>query len=806
MRILYLTITLLFITYFKSVGINDETQIIKGQVIDLYSKAPIEGATVELLNFQPTKRALTDAEGYFTMEEVPLGRHKLLVYKEFFEDLVINGLEVTGGRQVVLKLNLEESVIITPLNGIKTEKKAKNKIVRTTKDQPTNEMSLGSVRLFKVEEVSRFSGTRFDPIRQMDVYAGISVQDDYNNNINIRGNSPQQFQWRVEGISIPNPNHLGTFGNTGGLFNILNPNTMEESDVYLGAFTAEYGDALAGVFDVKLHTGNKDRFQFMAQYSSAAGVQAMIEGPLSKNKGGSFSAAFRYGLYNYGNGGLEQILGNSYTPAKASPKYWDYTLNLDFPKTSIGTFSLFSIGGFAAVTLDGTNPVLAAQSQNVNLYENSYCRTSVGVIGLKHKIYIGKARKGFVENVAGITYSGNEENTIWQEPGLEEQPLHSQDNKQLSGTLLTTIRYKFNSKFMLKGGYLSQMHSIKLNESKDLGFTDEYKSKAQTLTGLGRLHVQLMYRPSKSLMINGGILTQYFHFSNSFTIPEPRFAINWNFSQNHALYLATGLYSQILPWQVYLYKNKKDEYVNKDLPPMQAFHINIGYNWVISKDWRLKLETYHQRFLSIPLDSVQEYHSLRNYGGATQLMDYDNLTSDGTGLNTGVELTLEKFFSHGYYALLTGSFYTSSHRRGNERDLWRTPFGNGYKANLLIGKEFLIGTQKHNRFNIGLRAQYKSGNYITPIDSTASLAAQRTIYQEELGYTEKLKDYVRLDFRLGFVFNSRKGHMSHHFFLDVLNFIDYENVSGKYFDRSSQSVKHYYQMPLSIDIMYQIRF
>ncbi|MCP4443641.1 MAG: TonB-dependent receptor [Aureispira sp.] len=809
MKTFYITIILLFIASFKVLGINDETQIIKGQVVDLYSKAPLEGATVELLNFRPIKQVITDEEGYFTMEEVPLGRHKLLVYKESFEDLVINGLEVTGGRQVVLKLNLEEAIIVTPLNDKvekKEPKKKIEKIVKTTKDQPVNEMSLGSVRLFKVEEVSRFSGARFDPIRQMDAYAGLSTQDDYNNDINIRGNSPQQFQWKIEGIPIPNPNHLGKFGSTGGRFNILNPNVMADSDVYLGAFTAEYGNALSGVFDVKLHTGNKDRFQFMAQYSSATGAQAMIEGPLSKNRGGSFSTAFRYGLYNHGNGALERVLGNSYTPPKASPKYWDYTVKLDFPKTSIGTFSFFALGGFASEKLNGFDSILAAQSQNVNLYEQELNRSAVGILGLKHKTYIGKGRKGNIENVIGGTFTSVRQNTMWQEPGQEERLLNNLDNSLFTGSLLTTIRYKFNPKLILKGGYLSQIFSAKVDEAQNIDSPSEVSSNSQALTGLGRLHLQLMYRPTKSLMINGGFLSQYFHFSKSFTIAEPRLAINWSFLQNHSLYLSTGLYSQLLPWQVYLYKNKEGEYINRDLRQMRAFHINIGYNWVISKDWRLKLETYHQRFLSIPLDSTKEYHSLRNYGGPTQLIDYDNLTSDGTGINTGVEFTLEKFFSHGFYGLLTGAFYTSSHRKGDNEKLWRTPFGNGYRGNLLVGKEFLLGEKKINRLSLGLRVQYKAGNYITPVDSAASLVAQQTIYQEELGYSEKIKDYLRLDFRFGMIFNAPKGKMSHRLFIDVLNFINYKNVNGKYFDRSSQSVKYYYQMPLSIDVMYQFRF
>jgi hypothetical protein len=133
------------------------------------------------------------------------------------------------------------------------------------KDQPLNEMSAVSARTFSVEETQRYAAAVNDPGRMVISYAGVVSADDGNNEISIRGNSPNGLLWRMEGIEIPNPNHFSSVGSSGGGISILNAQLLSNSDFMTGAFAAEYGNALSGVFDLRLRKGMMKKWNSQAR-------------------------------------------------------------------------------------------------------------------------------------------------------------------------------------------------------------------------------------------------------------------------------------------------------------------------------------------------------------------------------------------------------------------------------------------------------------------------------------------------------------------------------------------------------------
>jgi hypothetical protein len=133
------------------------------------------------------------------------------------------------------------------------------------KDQATNEMAVVSARSFTIDETERYAGSLGDPSRMAANFAGVSSVSDQRNDIVIRGNSPLGLLWRLEGVEIPNPNHFGSIGTTGGPISMLNINHLTNSDFYTGAFPAEFGNALAGAFDIKMRNGNNQKHEFMGQ-------------------------------------------------------------------------------------------------------------------------------------------------------------------------------------------------------------------------------------------------------------------------------------------------------------------------------------------------------------------------------------------------------------------------------------------------------------------------------------------------------------------------------------------------------------
>lgn len=263
-----LFLNFIFLTYSFSFS---QVQVVKGQVLDKQSEYPIIGATVLWQSQTQNLGTITDENGYFRLENIQVGRQAFTVSYLGYESVFLPNVVITTGKEVFLNIAMEESVI-----------KLDEVIVTATadKDKAQNEMAWVSARQFSMEEVNRVSGGRSDVGRLVANFGGVSTPDDSRNDIVIRGNSPTGVLWRLEGVPIPNPNHFSTFGTTGGPVSALNPNMLRNSDFLASDFPAEYGNALAGVFDLSFRNGNKDRSEFMIQMGAVSGLEAMAEGHL----------------------------------------------------------------------------------------------------------------------------------------------------------------------------------------------------------------------------------------------------------------------------------------------------------------------------------------------------------------------------------------------------------------------------------------------------------------------------------------------------------------------------------------------
>ncbi|MBP7645076.1 MAG: TonB-dependent receptor, partial [Saprospiraceae bacterium] len=365
-----------------------QNQTIKGSVIDKQAEISLVGASVELLDNNDLsfiKGTVTDADGTFSIPEVNPGRHTLRVSYIGYLTATLPNIVVTAGKQVVLDIKIEESaevldeVVVT---------------AKVDKDRTINDMAAVSARQFSLEEVNRYSGGRGDVARLVGNFAGVSTADDSRNDIVIRGNSPTGVLWRLEGIPIPNPNHFSTLGTTGGPVSAMNPNMLSNSDFMTSAFPSEYGNALAGVFDLGLRSGNKDKTEYMVQMGAISGLETMIEGPMLKN--GSFVVAGRYSFVGFASE-LGLPIGTN-----ATPDYKDITFKLDFGGKK-NKWSLFGIGGQSDITFlhnEVDENDLFADSD-----EDSGAESLFGVGGLKHNYLIND--RTYIKTVLAVSTSQN---------------------------------------------------------------------------------------------------------------------------------------------------------------------------------------------------------------------------------------------------------------------------------------------------------------------------------------------------------------------------------------------------------------
>ncbi|MEM7037750.1 MAG: carboxypeptidase-like regulatory domain-containing protein, partial [Bacteroidota bacterium] len=220
MKNLFIIGSLLIAAMFGSSGTaygQELTSTIKGRVIDQESGGALAGATVMLWDSVPIKGTLTDEDGSFRMEAVPIGRQVVQVRMPSYETVTLSNLMVLSGKELDLEVEMAEKVMELD-EVVITDEKDKHEVL--------NQMATVSSRTISIEEAGRYSGSFQDPARMAQNFAGVSGASDDRNDIIVRGNSPTGVLWRMEGIDIPIPNHFATLGTTGGPVSMLNINNL----------------------------------------------------------------------------------------------------------------------------------------------------------------------------------------------------------------------------------------------------------------------------------------------------------------------------------------------------------------------------------------------------------------------------------------------------------------------------------------------------------------------------------------------------------------------------------------------------
>jgi hypothetical protein len=244
---------------------------------------------------------------------------------------------------------------------------------------------------------------------------------------------------------------------------------------------------------------------------------------------------------------------------------------------------------------------------------------------------------------------------------------------------------------------------------------------------------------------------------------------------------------------------------NRDLGFTKAHHYILGYDWAFAKDWRLKAEVYYQDIFDAPVEKTASGFSILNSGADYTFPEKAGLVNNGTGFNRGVELTIEKFFSKGYYLLTTASLFDSKYK-GSDGIERNSTFNNSNVMNILAGKEWKLGNSGRNVFTVDIKMAYSGGRYYTPIDLAASARAGTEKLDETRYNAEQFDNYFRLDTRFGFRLNSGKRRLSQTFYLDLQNVTNRDNVFIRRYNTAQKQVGTVNQIGFFPDIMYKIQW
>jgi len=769
---------------------QNNRQKIRGVVIDKLSQTTLPGATVQIVGKTPNKGAVTDGKGSYVLSDIPPDRYEIKVSFVGYKDVNIPNVVVTSGKETLLDVSMEED--IKALNEVE--------IKGNSKDKTINSLSTVSARTFSMEEVNRYAGGRSDPARLAANFAGVNAPDDSRNDIVVRGNSPVGVLWRIDGMDVTNPNHFAAIGTTGGAVSALNPNMLKSSDFLTSAFPAEYGNAISGVFDLGFRNGNAEKRETSVQLGLITGLEAMTEGPISRKNGSSYLVGYRYSL-----AGIAQAVGIN-IGTTATPTYQDLSFNVNSGDTKLGRFTLFGILAASTIAIEGGKPGSSNLYGNGNKVDFS---SQIGIGGLKH--FLKLSNKSFLSSTIGVNYSKTTQlNYAYDSTG---NSYGKEDNKtsKTGYEFITDYNLKINARLFFKTGIQAEYMNLYLFDRDRKDLRDEWKQTwdYNSYTTLAQAYAHLKYNISEKLTLNAGLHAQRFFLNNSFSL-EPRLGLTFDLNTKNRFSFGYGLHSQMQPLNVYFLQTQLSDgsyvYNNKSLDFTKSHHFVLGYDLQPFKDWRMKVEAYYQYLFNVPVNTYSSSYSMLNTGASFKTDLEDSLTNTGTGRNYGLELTIEKFFSRGYYGLFTGSVYQSKYTAsdGKERN---TAFNGRYVFNLLSGKEWKLGKEKRNAFSADLKITYAGGRYYTPIDLDASnMMHHEQLKGDEYAYTSTYPDYFRMDVKAGFTLNSRKKRLSQSISLDLQNVTNNKNVFSESYDDRMRSINTTYQLGFFPNFIYKIQF
>ncbi len=757
-------------------------QTVKGKVTDAITGETLPGAAVIVVEL-PGVGGMTNIDGEFNINIPKSGRYTIETSYVGYEPSVLKEVLVAGAKDVVLDITLRENnlemdeVVIKP---------------RVNKEATVNPTALVGGMMLSMEEASRYAGGYNDPARLVTAFAGVAGQGD-GNGISVHGNAPQFMQYRLEGVEIFSPNHFADLYSAGfGMVSALNSNLITNSDFFVSTFNSSYNNVLSGVFDVKMRAGNNSKFENSVQVGTV-GIEWTSEGPISKKNHSSFILNYRYGFSTIARKlKLIDTYGSQYD-------FQDLSFKLNFPTKKAGTFSVFALGFIdkswdVELGIEDIHSIYDASDQTGHLLNT--------VVGASHKIHFDNKwtwRTTVAYNMQhnkvdmeywGLIFDNNYKPTGFEGKNYPFSYLKQYEDRAVINTELSK---------QVTPGWLIQLGGEYSHRFFDLNFrTAEnvyepvsakpyYATKGDT--GLASIYWSNLWKPADNWSINLGVSGNYFLLSKDFSV-EPRVSLKWEPGERQSFALGYGLHSMIEKLDAYFFRNEDGTIANKDLGFSKAHHTLATYMYKFTDNLNLRFNTYFQYGFDTPVGINGSTFCTVN-----RMFNYieEPLVNEGNTRNYGADITLEHYMSKGFYGQVNGSLFKSEYRGLDNK--WRNQlYDRGYMVKVLGGKEWMLGKNKQNVFNVSIKYTLQGGLRHTPIDvdaMRANVAAgiinDQPIYKEDEAMSRQFSPTSIIDLTISYKINCNK--VSHTIAFEGVNILQNEAPYAERYDFSTGKLR-----------------
>ena len=718
---------------------------VKGTVIDKSSRQPLEFINVMIVGLN--KGGVTNAEGKFSIGQVPPGIYRLQASAIGYKT-VTTPEYILSTRDLHIQIEMEENQ--TELEGVTVTASP----FRRDIESPV------SLRIIGLQEIDKSPGANRDISRIVQSYPGVAFSPiGYRNDLIVRGGSPSENRFYLDGVEIPNINHFSTQGASGGPVGILNADLIREVNFYTGAFPTDKGNALSSVLDFKLRDGDMERNSLKATLG-ASEVSLASNGHLGKKT--SYLVSVRQSYLQF----LFDMLGLPFLPT-----FTDAQFKLKTRFDARNELTVLGLGGIDKMKLN------TKADDEDNEYILSYLpkiQQETFTLGAVYRHYAG----AHVQSVVASHSYLNNRNTKYQQND-ESDPDHLMLRLR-STEQNTQLRLENSSSF--RNWKVTVGTSLDYSQYSNTTFQKVYTDRAQTFdyhTYLGIMrwglfgtvnYTSIDERFTASLGLRADANNYSAAMKDLSDQLSPRLSLSYQLTEHWSLSGNAGLYYQLPPYTALGFKNNNGLYANKyALRYMQVSQGSVGLNWRKGDTFEVSVEGFYKDYDKIPL-SVADGIPLTCKGNDYGVIGNELLTSTAQGRSYGAELLLKWLIAKKLNLASSFTLFKSEYRTDKESEYIASAWDNRFIFNLR-------GTYNLPRhWSVGMKVSCIGGAPYTPYDADKSSLvtawnAQGKPYYDYTRYNEeRLPAFTQVDIRIDKTFYLKRCMLGF--------YIDLQNIAG----------------------------
>lgn len=728
------------------------TGILKGTVVDARTREPLPGANVLVVS---TGRGMTtDGSGRYIIKELPSGTYSIQVRMVGYDAITLTDVVVSPGRPTTINAGLQETLI-------------EGEAVTVTAGyfQKDDVTAMGTVG-FNAQEIRRSPGSANDVSRILMALPSTAAVSDNANDLAVRGGSPIENGFYVDGIPIPNINHFPVQGSTGGPIGILNIDFVDNVEFSPSGFSAAYGDRLSSIVDIKLREGNTESPLGKA-FLSFAGFGGVAEGPLPSGSGSWMIS----GNKSY----LDLLVGAIGTGV--APRYGDVQGKMTLNLNSQHALTFIDIFGRSTINFDKENAIDLGQ----RYYGVS--TSTQNTAGAAWRALWGN----LMTSTTSVSVSTTQFTNTFRKVNSDQVALDA-DNLEVSAVLRNVNylvlgkrdRMEFGTDIHLENGNFDYLQAADTNQR---GTTDpEYIIRRRISDPKVGLFATYIANPFERLTLSLGMRSDYYELSREFAF-APRLSLSYKATDDLVLHANGGIFHQQAPLIVL----SGNELFSK-LASSRAYHVGVGLEYMLQPDTRLTLEAYDKEYDRLPLSPSDPNRSVVDDGLFNErFTTYADLKAVGKAYTRGVELMLQKKMAKDIYGLVSASYFRSRYR--DFTGTWRNRVYDNRIIFSVIG-----GYRPGQEWEFSVRWTYAGGRPYTPFDQEASTEYNIGIIDQSQINADRYPAYHALNLRA-----DRKFYFASHLldiYLSVWNAYNRNNVSSYFWNSTTNTIDTQHQWSL----------